>query len=92
MSDMKRREFITLLGAVAVAWPLTAHAQQAVPVIGFLRNTTRDDSADLLAAMHQGLRQTGHVEGRNVANIASRIISSIGCRRWQPIWSAVRSS
>jgi putative ABC transport system substrate-binding protein len=67
MSDMKRREFITLLGAVAVAWPLTAHAQQAVPVIGFLRNTTRDDSADLLAAMHQGLRQTGHVEGRNVA-------------------------
>jgi putative ABC transport system substrate-binding protein len=38
-----------------------------MPVIGFLRNTTRDDSADLLAAMHQGLRQTGHIEGSNVA-------------------------
>src|SRR5262245_39394115 len=65
---MRRRDFITLLGGVAVAWPLAAQAQQAtIPVIGFIRNTMRDDSADLLKAMHQGLRQTGYVDGRNVA-------------------------
>jgi len=66
---MRRREFITLLlGGAAPAWPLAAQAQQpTIPVIGFIRNTTRDDSADLLKAMHQGLTQTGYVEGRNVA-------------------------
>src|SRR5262249_54559822 len=65
--QLNRREFITLLGGVA-AWPLAARAQQpTVPVIGFIRNTTRDDSADLLKAMNQGLRQTGYVEARNVA-------------------------
>jgi putative ABC transport system substrate-binding protein len=64
---VKRRSFITMLGGAAM-WPLAARAQQpAMPVIGFMRNTTRDDSADLLKAMHQGLRQTGYVEGRNVA-------------------------
>ena len=64
---MKRREFITLLGVTVIAWPLAAQAQQpTIPVIGFIRNTTRDDSADLLKAMHQGLSQTGYVEGKNV--------------------------
>jgi len=64
---MKRRDFITLLGIAAAARPLAARAQQAMPVIGFIRNTTRDDSADLLKAMHEGLRQTGYVQGRNLA-------------------------
>src|SRR5262245_58582631 len=63
---MRRREFITLLGG-AVAWPIAANAQQAAaPVIGFVRITTPEDSAQLVAAFKQGLAELGYVEGRNV--------------------------
>ena len=64
---MRRREFISLLGGVAIAWPLAARAQQPVPVIGFMSGVSRGDSDDTLAAFHRGLNETGFVEGRNVA-------------------------
>ncbi|HET7803926.1 MAG TPA: ABC transporter substrate-binding protein [Pseudolabrys sp.] len=59
---MKRREFIGLVGGVAATWPLAAHAQQRVPVpvIGFLRPTTAADAGHLVAALRQGLRESGY--------------------------------
>jgi putative tryptophan/tyrosine transport system substrate-binding protein len=59
---VKRREFFTLLGGAAVAWPVVVRAQQAVmPVIGFLGGTSPDTFADRLRALRQGLKDTASV-------------------------------
>ena len=63
---IRRREFIAGLGGSA-AWPVAARAQPGLPVIGFLGSESLDLYAGRLRAFHQGLRETGFVEGRNVA-------------------------
>ena len=67
MRGMKRREFVSLLGGAATAWPLVTRAQQAAtPVIGFLGSASPSDRMHLVSAFRQGLKGEGFTEGQNV--------------------------
>jgi ABC-type uncharacterized transport system substrate-binding protein len=64
---MQRRQFITLLGSVAVAWPITAHAQQStMPVVGFVNVASAKSYAPQVSAFLKGLSEGGYVDGQNV--------------------------
>jgi len=68
MVDLRRREFVILLGGAAVALPLAARAQQqAMPVIGFLQSRWPDSYMEALGAFQKGLNEIGFVDGQNLA-------------------------
>jgi putative ABC transport system substrate-binding protein len=88
---MRRRQFISLAGCVAI-WPIAARAQRSgMPVIGFLNPVSPDGFGDRLRGFRQGLKETGYIEGENVAiSTAGPKVRSSRFRRWRPIWSVVR--
>ena len=71
---MKRREFITLLGGAAVAWPLVGRAQEAamLPTVGYLNIRSPEETAHLIAAFRRGLAENGYAEGQSVTILGAR--------------------
>ena len=89
---MNRRELMLLLGGAMTAARALRAQQKAMPVIGFLGGASPGPDAPFVAAFHQGLSETGYVEGQNWrSNTAGRRATMIGCPHWPPTSSAARS-
>ena len=86
MLDMKRREFISLLGGAAAAGPLAARAA-AMPVIGFMSTRSPEDSAYLLAAFRRGLAEGGLSKAKMLRlSSDGRAVATTSCRPWRRNW------
>jgi hypothetical protein len=90
MVDVRRREFITLLCGAA-AWPMVARAQQrTMPVIGWISSRAASESAYLVAAFRQGLKETGYVESQNVVlDFRWGDVVTTDCPLLRPNWFVV---
>jgi hypothetical protein len=86
MPDIQRRDFITLLGGVAAAWPLTARAQKPMPVVGFLNGASPTELESRVVAFRDGLAKKGYVEAAaSRSNTAGDWVNTHGCQKWQLI-------
>jgi len=90
MLDLRRRQFITLLGGGTAAWPLAARAQlSAMPIVGFVEGRSAEATVRQAAAFRKALSETGYVEGQKRLSTTGWMANTIGCRRSWPISCAV---
>jgi putative ABC transport system substrate-binding protein len=91
---MRRRDFIKIIGGLAASRPLAANAQQpAMPVIGFLNGGSPAGYAPIVAAVREGLKQVGYVEGQNLTiEFRWAEANTTGLKPWRPNWFVIRWS